>query len=107
MRSRVKGCVMTGHRVRFFKDLVNSQGTPFKTVQREIVITGAKTALEAEVIAEREFERVRQIPDWHFHADSVETEVGGHRCSSPASLASSRTIEDGPRELMRRVGHGC
>jgi len=54
---------MTGHRVRFFKRLLNSQGTPFKTVQREIVITGVKTALEAEVIAEREFERVRQIPD--------------------------------------------
>jgi hypothetical protein len=75
MRSRVKGCVMTGHRVRFFKHLLNSQGMPFRALQREIVITGAKTALEAEVIAEREFERVRQIPDWRFHADSVETEA--------------------------------
>jgi hypothetical protein len=93
---------MTAYRVRFFKRLVNSQGMPFRALQREIEIVGVKTALEAEVIAEREFERVRQIPDWHFHADSVETEVGGHRCSSPASLASSRTIEDGPRELETR-----
>jgi hypothetical protein len=66
---------MTGYRVRFLKRLVNSQGRPFKTLQREIEIVEAKTALEAEVIAEREFERVRNIPDWHIHADSVETEV--------------------------------
>jgi len=93
---------MTG---RFFRHLLNSQGTPFKTVQREIVITGAKTALEAEVIAEREFERVRQIPDWHFHADSVETEVVAthrQRRSRPAGR-----LRMAPRELMRRVGHGC
>lgn len=66
---------MSGYRVRFFKRLVNSQGKPFKTLQREIEIGEAKTALEAEVIAEREFERMRKIPDWHIHADSMETEV--------------------------------
>ena len=66
---------MTAYRVRFFKRLVNSQGMPFRALQREIEIVGVKTALEAEVIAEREFERVRQIPDWRFHADSVETEA--------------------------------
>jgi hypothetical protein len=65
---------MSGYRVRFFKSLVNSQGRPFKALQREIEII-AKTALEAEGIAEQEFERVRKIPDWHIHADSVETEV--------------------------------
>jgi hypothetical protein len=65
---------MTGYRVRFFKSLVNSQGRPFKALQREIEII-SKTALEAEGIAEREFERLRKIPDWHIHADSVETEV--------------------------------
>jgi hypothetical protein len=54
---------MTAYRVRFFKRLVNSQGMPFRALQREIEIVGVKTALEAEVIAEREFERVRQIPD--------------------------------------------
>jgi hypothetical protein len=66
---------MTRYRVRFFKLLVNSRGMPFKTIQREIEIVEAKTALEAEAVAEREFERVRNIPDWHIHADSVETEV--------------------------------
>lgn len=66
---------MTGYRVRFFKRLVSSQGMPFKSLQREIEIVWAKTALEAEVIAEREFERERLIPDWHIHADSVETEI--------------------------------
>jgi hypothetical protein len=66
---------MTRYRVRFFKRLVNSQGRPFKTLQREVEITKARNALEAEVIASREFERVRKIADWHIHADSVETEV--------------------------------
>jgi hypothetical protein len=66
---------MAVYRVRFFKRLVNSQGRPFKTLQREIEIIEAKTALEAEELAEREFERVRKISDWHVHADSVETEM--------------------------------
>jgi predicted DNA-binding transcriptional regulator len=66
---------MTRYRVRLFKLLVNSQGMQFKTIQREMEIAEAKTALEAEAIAEREFERVRDIPDWHIHADSVESEV--------------------------------
>jgi len=66
---------MTGYRVRFFKRLVNCEGKPFKTLQGEIEIIEAKTALEAEAIAEREFERLRNIPDWHIYADSVETEV--------------------------------
>jgi hypothetical protein len=69
------GRVMAGYRVRFFKRLVNSQGSPFKALQREIEIIEAETALEAEKIAEREFERMRKIPDWHTHADFVETEV--------------------------------
>jgi len=66
---------MTRYRVHFFKLLVNSRGMPLKTIQREIEIVEAKTALEAEAVAEREFERMRNIPDWHIHADSVETEV--------------------------------
>jgi hypothetical protein len=66
---------MTGYRVRFFKRLVNSQGSRFKTLQRESEIIEADTLLEAEEIAEREFERARKIADWHIHADFVETEV--------------------------------
>jgi hypothetical protein len=66
---------MSEYRVRFFKRLVNSQGTPFKTLQREIRVIKAKTALEAEEIAEREFERGRNIPDWHTHADYLETDI--------------------------------
>jgi hypothetical protein len=73
--------VMTGYRVRFFKRLVNSQGSRFKALQREIEIIEANTPLEAEEIAEREFERLRKIPDWHFHADFVETEVVLTSCS--------------------------
>jgi hypothetical protein len=66
---------MTGYRVRFFKRLVNSQGSRFKSLQRESEIIEADSLLEAEEIAEREFARLRKIPDWHVHADFVETEV--------------------------------
>jgi hypothetical protein len=76
---------MTRYRVRFFKLLVNSQGMPFKAIQREIEIVEAKTAQEAEAIAEREFERVRNIPDWHIHADSVDTEVVITSARKPAA----------------------
>ncbi len=68
---------MPEYRVRFFKQIVNSQGKPFKTLQREIEIVKADTAIEAEALAERQFERLRKIPDWHFHADTVEIEVLG------------------------------
>jgi hypothetical protein len=54
---------MPGYRVRFFKRLVNSQGKPFKTLQREISIVKAHTAFEAEAIAERQFEQLRRIPE--------------------------------------------
>jgi hypothetical protein len=78
--------------VRFFKHLVNSEVKSFKTLQQEIKIK-ANTALEAEVIAERQFERLREIADWHFHADSVETEVSNARGTSSgmrtARLATS------------------
>ena len=70
---------MTRYRVRFFKLLVKSQGMPFKAIQREIEIVEAKTALE------REFERMRNIPDWHIHADSVETEVVITSARKPAA----------------------
>lgn len=66
---------MTSYRVRFFKRLVNSQGTPFRALQRETGIIEAKTALEAEAIAAREFAQLRQITDWRVHADSMETET--------------------------------
>ena len=66
---------MTAYRVRFFKRLVDSQGRPFNALQQKIEIIEAKTALEAEELAEREFERLRKIPDWQIHADFLETEI--------------------------------
>jgi hypothetical protein len=60
------------YRVRFFKHLVSSQGRQFKTLQGNFEPIEAKTAAEAEVIAEREFQRLRRIPAWQLHADSVE-----------------------------------
>ncbi len=66
---------MPCYRVRFFKRLVNSQGRPFKTLQGSFELIEANTAADAEVIAERQFERLRTIPYWRLRADTVETEL--------------------------------
>jgi hypothetical protein len=65
---------MTGYRVNFFKDLLSSDGHPFKVLQRTITIARSKNADRAVQVAQRRFERVKNIPDWKLHADSVETE---------------------------------
>ncbi len=65
---------MTGYRVTFFKDLLSSDGHPFKVLQRTITVARSKTADRAVQVAQRRFERVKNIPDWKLHADSVETE---------------------------------
>jgi hypothetical protein len=65
---------MSCYRVRFFKRLVNSQGRPFKTLQGSFELIEANSTTDAVVIAERQFERLRGVPDWRLYADTVETE---------------------------------
>jgi hypothetical protein len=66
---------MSRYRVRFYKRLVNSYGRPFKTLQGNFEIIQANTPAEAEQIAERQFERLRGVTNWHLGADIVETEL--------------------------------
>jgi hypothetical protein len=66
---------MSCYRVRFFKRLVNSQGRLFKTLEGSFELIEANSSAHAVVIAERQFERIRGIPDWRLYADTVETET--------------------------------
>lgn len=66
---------MVKYRVGFFNELVNSNGMPFKCLQRAVMISGAKDAEAASEKAKREFERLENIPNWKCHAQFVEAEI--------------------------------
>jgi hypothetical protein len=70
---------MPRYRVSFFKDLLNSDGHPFKCVQRVIEIHNARSADRAVQAAELRYERLHRVHDWMLHADCLELEVDGNK----------------------------
>ena len=66
---------MARYRVRFFKNLLSSDGHPFKVLQRMIAVARCETSDDAIRIAQHRFEHLEGIPDWKLHADLVEIEV--------------------------------
>ena len=61
--------------VKFFNTLLSSDGHQRKVLQRKIVINEPETAKDAKEMAQREFEHLECIPDWHLHAHSCEVEA--------------------------------
>ena len=68
---------MPTYRISFFKEVLSSDGHPFKCLQQAIEIGGARTANRAVQAAEREYQNLRGIHDWRLHADYVEVEIDG------------------------------
>jgi hypothetical protein len=66
---------MTHYRARFFKDLLSSDGHPFKCLQRTIEIRAARNADRASKAAQRRYERVTRVRDWKLRADLMEMEA--------------------------------
>jgi hypothetical protein len=66
--------VMSTYHVSFFKNLLSSDGHPFKCLQRRIDIIDAESAAQAAESASRSFEAVCGFP-WKLHADSIEINV--------------------------------
>ena len=64
---------MSHFHVAFYKELLNSAGIPLRCLQADIDVPDAPDASAAVSAAKREFERVRDIPDWKIHADFLET----------------------------------
>ena len=62
---------MSAYQVSFFKNLLSSDGHPFKCLQRRIDIADAETAAQAEESASKAFEALYGCP-WKLHADSME-----------------------------------
>jgi hypothetical protein len=65
---------MSTYHVSFFKNLLSSDGHPFKCLQRQIDITDAESAAQAAESASRAFEALYGCP-WKLHADSIEVNV--------------------------------
>jgi hypothetical protein len=72
LKSMSKGSAMPRYHVTFLNNLVSSNGTPFKCVQREIVVSNATDPESASKKAKREFERLENIPNWKCHAQFLE-----------------------------------
>ena len=67
---------MADYRVIFFNNLLNSYGKSFKCLQRAITVSSAKDAGEASEKAQREFQRLEDVPTWKCHAHFLEVESG-------------------------------
>jgi len=65
---------MPAYRVKFFKNLVSSDGHPFKCLQR-VVVCHCSSPERAVQAAKHRFRRAEHVADWKLHADTLETEV--------------------------------
>jgi len=66
---------MTTYRVKFFKNLVSSDGHPFKCLQKVVDIRRSKSPERAVEAAKHRFRRAEHLADWKLHADTLEAEV--------------------------------
>jgi len=66
---------MTSYRVSFFKDLLSSDGHPFRCLQQTIQVRRARDPSRAVEAAKRRYERICQVPDWRLHADNLELQA--------------------------------
>ena len=66
---------MPAYRVKFFKNLVSSDGHPFKCLQRVVDVRNCKSPERAVQAAKHRFRRAEHVIDWKLHADTLETEV--------------------------------
>jgi hypothetical protein len=70
---------MSCYRVTFFKNLLSSDGHPFKCVQRVFDVRRARSADRAREAAELRYERLHRGHDWTLYADFLELEVDGKK----------------------------
>jgi hypothetical protein len=62
---------MSTYHVSFFKNLLSSDGHPFKCLQRRIDVADVENAAQAAESASGAFEALYGCP-WKLHADSIE-----------------------------------
>ena len=72
---------MAKYRVSFFKNLVSSDGHPFKVLQRVVAVARSQSPEDAVRAAQHRFEHLEGVPDWKLHADSIEIEEANEKSS--------------------------
>ena len=82
---------MSCYRVTFFKNLLSSDGHPFKCIQRAIDIRHARDADRAVEAAELRYERLHRVHDWTLYADFLELEVDGKNGTNVGDARLSAT----------------
>lgn len=65
---------MVTYRVKFFKNLLSSDGHQFKCLQQQLDISDADNPNNAADYAARQFEKCRGLRSWQAYADSMEVE---------------------------------
>jgi hypothetical protein len=70
---------MSCYRGTFFKNLLSSDGHPFKCVQEVVYVRHARSADRAVEAAELRYERLHRGHDWTLYADFLELEVDGKK----------------------------
>ena len=65
---------MSGYRIKFMNDFVNSAGHNFHCCQDAIEIRFARSRERAIEAAKHRFARRQRIPDWRVHAHLIEVE---------------------------------
>jgi hypothetical protein len=63
---------MAEYQIKFFKNLVSSDGHPFKVLQRVISVSHSQNCEDAVRIAQQRFEGLENVGDWRLHADFCE-----------------------------------
>lgn len=93
---------MADYRISFFKNLVNSDGHPFKCLQRQFEMRGMRDAGQAAQSAARRFEELCGVRGWQLRADVIEVEpAGGCWESRPTCDAEPRVGHHATAELVR------
>ena len=75
---------MTNYQIKFFKNLVSSDGHPFKVLQR-VIVSRSESCEEAVRIAQQRFEGLENVGDWRLHADYCEA-FADASASQPGSV---------------------
>jgi hypothetical protein len=65
---------MSAYHVSFFKNLLSSDGHPFKCLQQQVYVPESENAAQAAGSASQQFEKLHGFRDWRLYADSIEVE---------------------------------
>ena len=63
---------MADYQIKFFKNVLSSDGHPFKVLQRVVSVSQSNTCEDAIRIAQQRFAGLENIGDWRLHADFFE-----------------------------------